>query len=319
MDLSLIEFDEDGRGGTKQADVTGEYFYVKSGSLRQAKDGYTDTDNAMLKMIINSMNRDFGNAVSQAESDPTVDACISGKTFQMIGGGDRTANGDAYSKRYAENKGSRDTRRFQNLMHTAHMSISNHILSSILSSYNKELLTMTESGKQDDMYDAIMKRYQKIIMREMAGKEPCDMTAEEYDLLLANEELVNTMKQQQDVYNDQKCTSEAVHPEWNFDAHFSSRVSGDTSWWKLLLLDIFDPNGIFQFNRDLDTAKSSTEYDPETNNCVQTVTVYKCKTTGKRSGDNYCKEWDMENTQTQEIKHIMPEWNSPGAEAFCSK
>lgn len=302
MDLSLLGFDKLGKAGAgANATESGKYFYVvDKESIRKAADGYTDVDNEFLNMIIDSMNRDFGNAVSQAESDPTVDVCINGKTFQMIGGSDRSANGVTYSKEYAEGEGSRNTRRFQNLMDSLHVSVGNQLMNSILSDYNTSLTSYLDSGKRDEMYEKIMERYQKIIMKEIVGKDPCELTAEAFDALLANEELVNALKQQQDVYNDDKCTTDE---EWNYDADFST-----TGWWRSLF-----GGG----EGRLETTSAKGEYNPDTNECVVTIKTYDCKKT-RVVNKRVCKIWNTSSPTTEQIKHQMPEWNSPGAEAFCS-
>lgn len=300
LDLSLIGYDETGKGGVSDTSKTGEYFYVNGETRRAAKDGYTDTDNSMLQLVIASMNRDYISTMDQVNSDPTIDACINGKTFQMIGDSNREANGGRYS-----NNGNKVSR-FGNLMHTTHITVSNEMLGSVFSKYNNEITSLMESGKKDSMYDEIVARYQKIIMQEMAGKDPCEMSGEEYALLLENQELIDKMKHQQDVYNSDECLD-----EWNREADFTT--NGQIyAWWT----ELFGSSG--KAKHKLVTVGTSATYDAETNTCIITAKTYQCKTT-RWLNENVCKVWDTSTYTTEQIKRIMPEWNDKDAKAwgFC--
>jgi hypothetical protein len=291
LDLTLIAFDESGKGGTNQENVTGEYFYIKSASTRQAKDGYSDTDNTVLNMVIGSMNRDYLSTIDQVEADPTIDACINGKSFQTISASDGTR------------KNVEKVPRFSNLMHTTHVSVSNKMLSSILTNYNNELASMIDSGKRDTMYEEIMNRYEKIIMKELASKDPCDMTAEEFAQFSSNDKFTEQMENQQDIQNDADCTT---REEWNQNADFNT--NGALWSW---LRNLFGTTtaGIDK----LVTYGTKGEYDPETNTCIVTVKEYQCKKT-RVLNKSVCKEWDTANPTVTQQKHAMPKY-VPGTQA----
>ncbi len=327
MDLSLLGFDKSGKAGEgANSTESGKYFYVvDKDPIRKVADGYTDNNNEFLNMIIDSMNRDFGNTVSQAESDPTVDACINGKTFQMISTSEQRGekgenNGTTYSKNYAEGTGSRDTRRFQNLMDSLHVSVGNQLMNSILSDYNTSLTAYLESGKRDEMYDAIRERRQKILAQELAlkiaNKEICALTAEEYAALMADADLVSQMKQVQDESNQEECTDKN-NEKYYQEPNFCSRATGCSAYGE-------DESNRSIPNAGLQTEKRRPSYDPETNVCTVKVWTYACeRTAGSRNRRDKCVKWyssdDDEHTKVTYEKYQMKEWNSPNSDVFnCS-
>lgn len=298
LDMSRITFDKSGSGGATSGTDSDKYFYRKTGgSNRQAKDGYTDTNNAILESVIDGLNRDYLSVYDQILSDPTIDACLKGKSFQKI------TEKDGEKGQNIESTG-----RYTNLMNSTYDAIGNQMLSSVFANYNSELANMLGSTKKAEMYEAISNRVAQIIAREIAKgagtKNFCDMSAEEFAKFLETPEYVEMMQQQQDEKNRQECLSYCDPDTKNCEPNFCTRMNSACE------------DG--RSNAGLKTYKKTPSYDPDTNICTITVITYECDKTGSiRRNRNKCKRWNTSEDNVSYETQKMPEWYAPSQFEAC--
>lgn len=309
-DLSNLTFNENGNcGNAKDGDT---YFCVEqnnssSGTLAILKlaDGKPTANNNNLsdtmKRIINGMNSDYASTINQIASDMSVKNCMEGKTVQAISTRTRgsTAAGEKLGRQGAD-------ARFPQLMSTAKNAISNQLISSLKTEYYKELDSLRDSGKGDEMRQAISQRLQKIIAAELSqklfkGKGLCDLDSDEFVTLMANEELVNQMKAAQDEENQDKCTSKD-DPKYYRDPAFVVRDS--SAEYKLK------------------EYKKRPSYDATKNVCTVKIWTYECRR--KYLWNNkVCARWyrddNDDTTKVSYENYQLPEWNSPGSNYFCKE
>lgn len=346
-----IRFNEKGTGtaATTGADI-GKYFYsVTPGTTYTAADGYTDTNNVILSSVIDAMNRDYLSVVAQAKSDPTVDACLNGKSFQTIKSNsardtvssvsaaifnatnaatNRAATKQVKKARTAANNTAMTTTtptgqavtvvekisRYPDLLSGLYKSVGNQILSSILLDYNKELASALNSDKKGEMYEAITDRIAKIIANEIAKgagtKDICNMTAEEYTAFMANPDYINMMEQKMDEQNRADCMAYCDSETKNCEPNFCTRMNSACE------------DG--RENAGLQTYKKTPAYDVDTNVCTITVLTYNCEDEGGwwifgRRNRNKCARWntsDTDATVSYETQ-TMSKFYAPSQFEFC--
>ena len=277
-------------------------------SVHAEKDGYTDTDDAILLSVIAGLNRDYASVLAQVDADPTIKACTEGKEFQMISTSDQlaTESDDKYEN-YGETKNKKSAR-YNNLMLSTYSAIADQMLSSVFANYNTELASVLESGQRDEMYDALRERMQQIIAARIAGgtAKLCGMNSEEYALFVESPELIEEQKRMVDESNSKECLENV---NWNREPDFSTNGK-IFAWWT----NLWGNNT--EKHTKLITVGTSAEYDSETNTCIVTINTYQCERT-RWLNASVCKVWDTEKPIVTQQKYIMSEFKPSDLRKDC--
>jgi len=327
-ELSTLSFDRTGKcGGAKDFET---YFCVDDSNNNTGvaqtlsvprDDGGTGESAAMndaLNVLLQTMNRDYSLIIGKIQEDSTVKNCREGRTFTGIS--TRTQTDKTTEARVI----GREEGRFVNLLDSAESEISGKIMNAVLSDYYDELNALKSSGKREEMYEAISKRRSKIIADRlsrqlMQGKSLCKLSEEEFATLMANEEVQNTLKTEQDNVNQANCeekekdkayiTCGAYHTSgyettatpYREEPNFCSKPAAIRTNVAVC------PYG----NAGSQTYRRTPSYDAATNTCNVKVETFKCKQFGiNRRNRAGCVRWDSGNPdKTETVKYQMPEWS----------
>ncbi len=303
--MSSVSFDEKGQCGAIDETAPDLFFCASAEGTTEA-----------MTAIINSMNRDYKSVLDQIKADTTIDNCMNGRTVK--GFASNNTRGSKTVKKNRKDEGEETEQigteegRFPKLLGTASQTIGNQILNTVRSEYYEEMSKLKDSGKSDEMYDAITKRRLQIIAQElmhkfMTGKTTlCELSSDEFSTLMANPEIQDALDKEQDNANIAVC--EATCSDDPDDAtkycekpNFCSKPSGRRCDYG---------------NAGTVTQRKTPTYDPVTNTCNVKVETFNCKTTGSsRAHRDKCKKWNSSTPDETKIQsYSMPKWNDKDSE-----
>ena len=312
-DLNKITFNKDGMCGISEPEniVEKKYFCVKG-------DEQPETDTLMAKLL-DTMDRDYSFIIDKIAADQTVKNCREGRSLQAISGTKRNElnRGADRDETFGRSTGEDQKLqgRFVNLLNSAETEISGKVIGTVLSDYYAELSALRNSSKGEEMTTELADRRAQIILNKlskeiMQGKSLCDLDDAEYNILMSNEDVKNSLKKEQDRVNSNECLSIKKDP--TFPVTNEAYIDG--GWWKRLWFKLGTMSNEF-INKSVDghfDYKIRGSYNEETNVCTARIWTYECKRNGRlRKNRNICRLWNTKDSDAtvSEEKITMPEWN----------